>query len=169
METYPAEKAFGVPLALTQFGEGLDALAVKQPEVAHVLQHIEARGVVEDFIEQQRQLLAQPTLRSTVGTLGIHILISLFPIAQHFWDQGWRMLQVGVHYHHAVARHIVKSSQHGVLLAKVARQVHIVHALVVGTLRLDNLQRVVFAAIVHIQHLPFVTRLRLHERLQFGI
>ena len=43
LKTYPAEESLGVALALAHLPQGVYTLAVEQPEVAHILQYIEAR------------------------------------------------------------------------------------------------------------------------------
>ena len=76
------------------------------------------------------------------------------------------MLQVGIHDHHAVARHVVESGQHGVLLAKVAREVNVADALIGSSQLFDHVDGAVVAAVVHHDHLPCIVFMSIHEFLQ---
>ena len=48
----------GISFALTKFFQCLDALAVEQTKISHILQHVKTSGIVEYAIEQQRELLS---------------------------------------------------------------------------------------------------------------
>ena len=58
LKAYPTKHTLGVSFALTKFFQCLDALAVEQTEISHILQHVKTSGIVEYAIEQQRELLS---------------------------------------------------------------------------------------------------------------
>ena len=118
------------------------------------------------MIVEQRHALAQPALLTSCDALGIDILITLFPVFQHLWNDVWRMLQVSIHDNHTVARSIVEACQHGVLLTEVARQVDIADALIVLSQLADGLDGVVATAVVDHQHLPRIVAMGIHQLFQ---
>ena len=169
VEAYPAEHALGVALALAHALQGVDAAAVQQAEVAHILQHVKARRALQQFVELDGQPLAQPTLLASRAAPRIHILVALFPILEHLGNECGRVLQVGIDDDHAVAGDIVKAREHGDLLAEVARQVHIVDAFVLLPQLLQDVQRVVGTAVVDEHDFPLIVGQSLHEFHQFRI
>ena len=78
----------------------------------------------------------------------------------------WRMLQVGIHNHHAVARSIVEACQHRILLTEVARQVDIADTLIILSQLADDIDGIVATAVVNHQHLPGIAAMGIHQLLQ---
>ena len=163
LESYPAIHAFGVTLRLAELLEGLDTFAVQQPEVAHVLQHVDVRHLLQHGVVHHRQQPSQPRLLAAVGPSCIHVLIARFPLLQHRGHHRGRMLQVGIHDHHAVALGVVEARQHGRLLAEVTRQRYIAESAVSLVHVLEHVQRMVLTAVVHQQNLPAISAVLLHH------
>ena len=119
-EADPAEHALRVALRLAQAAQGTDADGVQEAEVARVGLQGDARGVAEQGVEGGREPSAEEGLAAAGTAAGIDVVVALLPEAEHVGDQLGRMLQVGVHDHHAVAGDIVETGQHGSLFAIIA-------------------------------------------------
>ena len=79
LESHPAVHALRVALCLAQLLQRVDALAVEQPEVAHVLQNLHASSLLQQFVVEQSELLACPALLAACDALGIHVFVALVP------------------------------------------------------------------------------------------
>ena len=162
-ETDPAEESFVVALGLAQLPHRIDANAVEQTEIAHVLKYVETGGTVHQFVEQKGECPAQPGFFAPVFSPGIDVLESFFPILNHLRNEVGRVLEIGVHDDYAVASHFVEPCQQGFLLPEIAGETDEVHLPVVGLQGFDEGEGVVGAAVVHEHEFPFVTRLPVHH------
>ena len=66
------------------------------------------------------------------------------------------MLKVGIHDDHAIARHIVETCKHGILLAEVAGEVYVVDARILRPEFFHHVQRGIGTAVVDQEHFPLV-------------
>ena len=113
--------------------------------------------------------LPQPPFLATCASPGIYILVAMLPPLKHLANHtGW-MLKVGIHDDGTLPTSMIEACQHGRLLAKVARQLHVGHPLVGSGQPLQHLLRVVRTAIIDEQQLKPYLRMAVHQLAQFVI
>ena len=96
-ETNPAEHSADVPVPLPQLQEGVEGLAVDQPEVADVHMLVNLGQPAQQAVVEPRRRLLQEGLTLPALPDGVHDLVAFLPPRCHLEDDLRWILEVGVH------------------------------------------------------------------------
>ena len=162
LEAHPEGQGAEENIALRQGVEGIHNLAVKQLKVRGRA-HVHAGGAANEAVEAVGGELVKSALLAAILLDALDHLVALFPEAVHLNDLLGRVLQVAVHDDHAVALCLLKTGEHGGLLAEVAAEVDAYHMFVRLCAAPDLVPGSVARAVVHEQQL--VVDLRIAQDL----
>jgi hypothetical protein len=139
-----------VAVALAQGQQRVERAPVEQPEVAGVLGQLHVGDLGDQAVEHAGGAALEAGLALALGAHGIDHVGPGAPAVEHLEDDLGRVLEVGVHHHHGVARRVVEARRQRGLVAEVARELDDLHAVVaVGELAQDGRRGVRRAVVDH--------------------
>ena len=148
----------------------LSDLAAVGLERAAVVVQVDARAPRDKPVGDHRGQFARDGLVLTVLAPAARHIVALVQLGQQQPDVGRIVLQVRVHRHDNVAGGRVEARGHRSRLTEIAPEYYHLHVLRVGGVQFAaNLDRAVFAPVVHENNLVAQVRKRLHCGVYFAV
>ena len=147
----PARQPLEEAVALRELAQRGRRPRRQQAEVAGIFRDLRARAPIEQQIKRFHRDAAAQRFIVAIGLGGVdHVVAVIEPMANQLFDQRRRMLAVAVDEHHGAEPGVVEAGQQRRFLAEIARQRHHLHVEPVGRKGARDGERVVGAAVVHI-------------------
>ena len=128
VEADPCVQPLHETITLGQCQQGVDDLAIHQPEIPRAGRHLETVSGVDQRVEEAcSEAFEEPFVKPVLSD-GVDHLGAIAPLLQQGRNQLWRVLQVGVHRDDDLAMGRLEPCGERGLFAKIARQLDRAHA-----------------------------------------